>query len=155
MKFIFSIILAFSFQLIFAQADGPYTSNYDTGILKSSGQYKNKKRVGEWKFYYENGLISGVYFYNNGKRQEFTSYFEDGSVKSETKKIGNKFINKKYYKTGSVKSESEERTGYYKAFFETGELQVESTYKDYELVGEWKKYYKNGKIKWLVNYLVN
>lgn len=151
--FLLIAFICFNFQFLIAQEDGPYKEYYDSGELKVEGQYKNKKRIGDWKSYHENGQISGLYSYNNGKRNEEQSYYyEDGTLKSKTEKVGENYITKGYYKSGNLEYEHQLKTGYYKRFLENGALSIEANYVDYQLVGDWKSYYENGTVKWLVTY---
>lgn len=157
MKHFFTIILiALCLNFSFAQdkQDGPFKDYYDSGEIKVEGQYENKKKVGEWKSYHKNGQISRLYSYDKGKlNKEEISYYEDGMVSSKTEKEGDNFVNRAYSKSGRIQHERQVGSGYYKKFFENGNLKIEANYKDYELIDEWKQYYENGEIEWLVTYM--
>jgi len=156
MKSIFTILLVlFSFHLSFSQnyPDGPFKDYYDSGELKVEGQYKNKKRVGAWKSYYKNGQISKLYSYKNGKRNKInTSYYKDGIVKSKTEKIGDEYIGTGFYKSGKLKYKRQVETGYYNGYFESGAIKTEANYLEFDLIDEWKRFYENGQLAWLVTY---
>lgn len=154
MKNLFTILLfLFSIEFLCAQVDGPFEDYYDTGELKLEGQYKNKKRFGDWKSYYKNGQASSVYSYKYGKRnKEYTSHYEDGTLKIKTEKVEGVFIRKEYYESGRLQSENQLKSGYFKGFLENGALEVEANYKDDELSGAWKHYGENGAVEWLVSY---
>ena len=156
MKSIFTILLfLFGIQFSFTQdqPDGPYKDFYDSGELKVEGQYKNKKRIGEWKDYYKNGQVSNLYSFKEGKRnREKTAYYKTGVVSHKTEKTGDDFVNFGYYESGKLKYERQEKTGYYKSFYESGVVDIEAKYIDYDLVGIWKKYYENEQVEWIVTY---
>ncbi|WP_296385540.1 energy transducer TonB [Winogradskyella sp.] len=156
MKSIFVILLLLlSINFSFAQAipNGPFQDYYDSGELKIEGQYKNKKKVGEWKRYYKDGQISRLYSYNKGKlNKEEVSYYKNGKVSNKTEKVGEDYISFGYYKSGELNYEKQQKTGYYKSYYKSGAIDIEANYLEYELVGIWKKHYENGQIKWLVEY---
>ncbi|WP_282031730.1 energy transducer TonB [Winogradskyella eximia] len=158
MKYLFTIILLLlSFQLTLAQntekADGPFKKYYDSGELHLEGEYQSKKPVGTWKSYHKNGQVLSIYSYKNGKRsKEFISYYEDGSLESKIEKEEDTYIKRSYYNSGKLKTLSEVGNGYYKEYLENGKLLIESSYRDYELFGQWKRYYENGQLEWMVVY---
>lgn len=156
MKHLFIFILfILSFQLSIAQdhPDGPYKEYYDSGELKKEGHYKNKKRVGEWKQYYKNGQVSTVYSYNDGKyNKESISYFETGVVSHKTEKENGVYVNFGYYESGKLKYKRQDKSGYFKSYYESGAPEIEAKYFEYDLVGEWIKFYENGEKEWLVTY---
>ena len=156
MKPFFTILLfLFSIQLSLGQdqLDGPYIDYYDSGELKVEGQYKNKKRVGDWKSYHKNGQVSSLYSYKKGKRSKiFTSYYKDGTQKNKTEKIDDEYISTGYYENGKLKYKRQVETGYYIGYFQSGALKLEANYFEWELISEWKRYYENGQLEWLVTY---
>jgi antitoxin component YwqK of YwqJK toxin-antitoxin module len=156
MKNLFTILLfLFSIQFSFAQdkPDGPYKSYYDSGELKTEGQYQNKKRTGDWKNFHKNGQISRLYGYKEGKRnKEYTSYYEDGILKIKVEKEGDVYVTSSFYDSGNLFYKRENETGYYKSYYKNGAVKVEANYVERELVGAWKKYYENGEVEWIVNY---
>lgn len=156
MKYFLVIILfLFTLQFNFAQdqPNGPYQEFYDSGELKKEGHYKNNKRVGNWKRYYKNGQISKDYSYTDGKYNlEAISYYKNGIVSLKTIKEDNVYIRYKYYESGKLKYKRQYKSGYYIGFYESGGKKIEATYLDFDLVGEWKKYYETGELEWSVNY---
>ncbi len=133
--------------------DGPYKKYYKNGQLKTSGQYQNKLRVGDWKSFYETGELSSVYSYTNGKRNKISkSFYKDGTLKYDTKKVGGVFVKKGYYETGNLFFERLLTNGYYKEYFESGALKIESNYLDNQLSGVWKKFFESGEKEWEVTY---
>jgi len=156
MKYIYIIILfLFSIQFSLAQnkPDGPHQEFYDSGELKKEGQYKNNKRIGEWRQYHKNGQVSKAYSYNNGKyNKEQISYFENGIVSNKTKLEDGNFVHFGYYKSGKLSYKRQDKSGYFKSYYESGAKEIEANYFESDLVGEWKKFYENGKLEWLVTY---
>lgn len=157
MKYLFNIILVLiSFQTTLAQnttEDGPYKRFHDSGELMLEGQYKGGKRVGQWIGYYKNGQISNVSTFTDGKKDlPEISYYDDGTLKSKIEKEGNIHVERSYFKSGSLFFERAYKSGYYKEFTEEGSLKIEANYRDFNLYGKWKEYYKSGDVKWSVSY---
>lgn len=48
--------------------DGRYFKYYKSGQLKISGRYKDGKKHREWKFYNQDGAITKIETYKNGKK---------------------------------------------------------------------------------------
>jgi antitoxin component YwqK of YwqJK toxin-antitoxin module len=70
---------------------GIYHEYYKNGNIKVKGVYKNKKRDGDWSYFYENGKLWSYGEYTLGVRNGASSvYFENGVLKME----GNYFNNK-------------------------------------------------------------
>ncbi|OUR92587.1 hypothetical protein A9Q87_05970 [Flavobacteriales bacterium 34_180_T64] len=153
---IFTFLLAF--QISFAQQrneDGPYKDYFETGELKSEGQYLNGKRDGKWINYYESGQISKEYSYSNGNylKMSFKSFYKDGTLKKEIKIEDTYMVSIGYYESGNLKYKRKLDGGFYKEYREDGLLEIEANYVKYDLNGVWKLYHENGKIAWQVNYL--
>lgn len=147
------VLLILLVQVSFAQVDGLFEEHFDDGQLKVQGYYKNKKPVGEWKEYHPNGQLSGMYSYTDGKlNKERISYFDNGTIKSETKKVNDAYIIITYYESGSLFWEMPLSNGFYREYLESGPLVIESNYVDGELSGEWKKFYDTGVLEWVVHY---
>lgn len=154
MKYLLSLVLlVVSLQFASAQKNGPFKDYYESGELKTEGQYKAGKRFGNWKTYHKNGQVSRNYSYKNGKRDKvYTAYFEDGAISNKTEKIGDYHINFGYYESGKLRYKRQIETGYYMSYYESGPLEIEAEYLNNELIGAWKKYYENGELEWLVTY---
>ena len=156
MKYIYIIILfLFSIQFSLAQnkPDGPHQEFYDSGELKKEGQYKNNKRVGEWRQYHKNGQVSKEYSYTDGKYNDASiSYYENGIVSHKTELEDGIYVRFRYYESGNLEYKRQYISGYFKSFYESGAKETEANYFEFELVGEWKKYYESGKLEWLVTY---
>jgi antitoxin component YwqK of YwqJK toxin-antitoxin module len=100
----------------------------DTTKADHEGEYKDGKKVGLWKYYYENGQL--------GKEEEY----KDG------KKVG---LHKTYYKNGQLSCEIEHKDdkAKHKKYHENGQLKEEKKYKNGKLAGLLKIYHENGKLK--------
>ncbi len=151
---IYLTLFLLSTQVSIAQKKGPYEKYYDNGQLKISGQYKSKKRVGEWEEYYESGELYKIYSYTKGKRNfEKKSYFKNGNLKSKSNKIGNDKFYTEFFENGSLFIEQVIKNGYYKEYYESGELKNLGNYIDWQLSGVWKRFFKSGKTEWEVDYI--
>jgi len=148
----FSLVMCFT-HLLVAQKDGKFEDFFEDGQLKTSGQYKNKKRIGEWKSYYKTGELLSVYSYSKGKKNKvYKVFYKDGSLKRETKKIDGVFVNKGFYESGNLFFERLLKNGYYKEYYDSDVLKVESNYIDNQLNGIWKLFYPTGELEWQVAY---
>lgn len=80
---------------IFTYSDGAYQSYndissgiqkgfYPSGQLKYTGTETNKKKEGQWMWYYEIGQVQSIYHYTNDSLVgTFTEYHEDGVLKEK------------------------------------------------------------------------
>lgn len=147
------LVVSLQFSLAQDHPDGAYKDYYSSGELFIEGQYKNQKRVGEWKQYHLNGEVSRIYSYTDGKlNEEEVYYFDDGIISIEVVKVDNDYIRYGYYESGKLKYERKEDSGYYKGFYEDGQLKTEANYIENELSGKWKSYDENGNLIWVVTY---
>lgn len=103
---------------------------YDDGSLKQTGQYKNGKKTGTWKYYLKNGKISEVSNYRNGVAHgPYKYYFDTGEIEE----FGN-------YDNGQPH-------GKYESFYRPGKLEKKGTYDNGKEVGVWiKNEYSGGKL---------
>ena len=64
---------------------GPWKEFYESSELYAEGNYKDGKRVGEWKFYYKDGKPEQSGKYNNNGRPEgvWRWFYESGNLKRE------------------------------------------------------------------------
>ena len=127
---------------------------YKSGELKIEGQTIGGKRFGEWKNYYKNSQVSRIYSYNKGKlNKENVYYYKNGIIKSKTEKVNSQYVRFTYYESGKLKTEENLDKGEFKSFYEDGgSLDVLASKKKNEIVGVWKKHFRNGGVEWLVNY---
>jgi len=69
-----------------------------------------------------------------------------------------KKVKKEYYPNGKLKKEYQYNKdgladGYYKKYYDNGDIFVKSAYKNGKLEGLGRTYYKNGQVEWEVNYI--
>ena len=103
--------------------------NQKSNKLIYEGEYKNKKKNGKGKEYYENGKVKFEGEYLNGKRLKGTGYYNEGSVNLVIEKNGKA---KEFYKKGEKlfigKYSNGERNGSGKEYFKNGKLYFNGDY---------------------------
>jgi antitoxin component YwqK of YwqJK toxin-antitoxin module len=133
--------------------NGPYEQYYETGELKTKGQYINRKRAGVWKDFYKSGVLKELYRYKNGKK-DFVSklFFENGNLKSENIFIDGKKHSREYYETGPLFYDKCRAKGYANDYYENGNLKIERPIVEGELSGVCKHFDETGMKTWEVLY---
>ena len=109
--------------------NGVYKEYYANGTLKEETPYRFGRKQGPEKQYYEEGSLSIIKEYKDGKARISRQYYPSGELMVET------FYDEDGYAHGLAR-------GYYK----DGKLKRETIYKN----GKWKQrkeYYKDGKLK--------
>ncbi|MFZ4785681.1 MAG: hypothetical protein ACOYLH_09395 [Flavobacteriales bacterium] len=102
----------------------------EIGIKFAEGMIEKENRVGEWKFYYPNGVLKEINNYKDGELDgKATSYHENGKVSSEM-----------YYEKGLAQ-------GYYREYNQIGTITEEGYYEDSQLHGPITAYYNNGQLR--------
>ena len=98
----------------------------------SIGKYDNDEKIGEWKWYYENGKLKtiGNYDEEGGEIGEWKRYYKNGQLRVYTL----------YDSDGYAQGE-------WKWYYEDGQIWTDGKYYDGAKIGEWKWYYENGKLK--------
>ena len=112
------------------------------------------------KTYHSNGNIAQEQIWKNDKLTHIVSYYDNGNMAAETDTSDVDLNSNEVIKDGVLKSYYEngnlQETSYYKdgklegiqiAYYENGSLKSESTYKNGKLNGMVKSYYENGKIQ--------
>ncbi|WP_290697692.1 toxin-antitoxin system YwqK family antitoxin [Lacinutrix sp.] len=133
-----------------------YKKHYDNGQLSVTGQFKNGKRIGEWKAFYENGVLKEILHHDENEKVvgEKKTYYENGVLKFRANYENNFLIgNGKYFhKNGQLSEigpyEHGKPTGIWKFYFENGNLKKSGEVineKNYN--GLWKYYHENGQLK--------
>lgn len=135
--------------------NGEYHKYYENGRVAEHLFYQDGKFNGKQTVYYANGLLKNEYGYNNGvfEGQE-TGYYETGKLSYKVPVVAGKFQGTylKYYENGNPEKTIEfnkgMKTGSYKEFFRYPKEAVsnEGMFENDYASGEWKSYYKNGKI---------
>jgi antitoxin component YwqK of YwqJK toxin-antitoxin module len=133
---------------------GKFEYFYINGNLKSSENYIEGNKNGEFLSYYENSKMSSKKYFNNNEIDSISeSYYESGNIKSSFFYVKGKSVGKhtKYLENGKIEStteyfsSSEEQIE--KEFYETGEIYILKKYKSNKLVDTFQVFYQNGKLK--------
>lgn len=137
---------------------GQWKNYYNTGELKSKGNYQNNVQEGKWIFYFKNGKIEQEGEFSNGRfNGKWVWYHEDGTVKRDEE-----FYNGKeegyiveYNEYGEVITEGEyydgEKEGEW--LYEAGDHIEKGAYVIGLRDGKWKYYYDNDQLKYEGNYI--
>lgn len=152
---------------------------YTTNQLKRKTRYLDHLKHGEAKAYYQNGNIYQDELYKNGKKDGVQrAYYENGNLQYESSMMNDKFygFSKTYYSNAKQKSiinyNRYEQVVYIKTFrldgkvlkdmrrgsgveniyFDSGELQFQTTYFK-GVKTKQVEYSENGKIKKQISYL--
>ena len=108
---------------------------YENGKISVIGSFKNGKGEGEWKWHRLNGNLEKIGSFKNGKQEgEWKLYYENGKLK-----IIENFKNGK-------------QEGEWKIYYENGKLHEIGNYKNGFREGEWKGYHKNGNLYQIGNF---
>ncbi len=118
---------------------GPFLQYYPNGQLKEKGKYNEAKKVGQWNYYNQNGRISSLRSYKNGKLDGVSSNFS-----SDTGILISKII----YQNGKIKD------GTYEYFDKDGNLSSVTNFKGGVKFGSEQviNYWDNGRIKSDITY---
>lgn len=135
----FLIILFLSTHLIACsqQPNKEYKKYWENGKLNELGQLDGDgKKTGEFKFYYEDGILHAKVNYMKGSANGKSSnyHWRSGKLWDEGKYIEG------------------EKTGEWKNYYETGELSSITNYVNGEKSGECKYFYQSGKLWQIGNY---
>ncbi|MDX1799092.1 MAG: hypothetical protein R3255_10620 [Candidatus Lokiarchaeia archaeon] len=171
-RFIYSILillLSFSFysQEKINQTDskgkkqGVWIKNYEgTNKKRYKGEFKDDIPVGKFYYYYDTGEIAAVsVFEEEGKVTYTRTYYTNGNLMATGKYINQvkdsvwwfftedkKMLSRENYKLGKLEGE---RYVYFPTDPETEKSIIReiTTYKNGLKNGQWKQYYKNGKVE--------
>jgi len=155
---------------------GPWKEFYDTGELRSEGNYKNGLREGDWIFYYRDGKEEqrGGYYkgkpegdwkwtYNNGqtwREESFIEGYEEG-LAVEYNDTG-KVVSKGNYLSGEREGDwiidlgdhreegkyvAGQKQGMWKAYFPSGKVKFEGKYEQGRESGTHTEYYESGQVR--------
>ena len=162
--------------------NGKYIEYYKNGQIKVQGSYKDGKRDGEFKAFLRNGKSAGSVFYKDGRLIKSTlvnsmkdnasfslvtdkSYdlnlYEIITEESKNKLLEGYLIFKKdglfngekreYYEEGDIQSVSPFKNnvadGIFITYYQNGNIKVKNTYKNGNEEGEGLFYYENGQLE--------
>lgn len=131
--------------------EGKFTYFYNSGLVKSEGEYFNNRQNGKWNFYYESHFSEQVGYFSNGYfNGEWKWFYPDSSLL----RIEN-FINGKrnglyieLYPKGDTLTRgsyvNDVKTGLW--YFNYGDVNETGLYKNDLKEGIWKSYYANGNL---------
>jgi antitoxin component YwqK of YwqJK toxin-antitoxin module len=154
---------------------GKWKSFYEDGSLMTEGNYKHGLKHGYFKEYdIEGNLLSAAKYLDDIKQVNVaelkkldvqTEYYPSGKVRiratykddrpegvwreyDEEGKIEKSYIYKNGIVIGEgIVTENGEKDGFWKEFYENGQLRAEGNYNKDRKTGEWKFYHRNGKIE--------
>lgn len=155
---------------------GKWMTFYSDYTLKSECTYLNDMKHGFERIYKKNGDLISLLKYDKGdlvkeveelsKIREKTLYNSDGlgfstggydennvphGVHRKMDSLG-RVVSSKIYSNGKVVGEgivekNGLKNGFWKEYYQTGELKSEGKYKNNTKIGEWKYYHKNGQLE--------
>lgn len=130
---------------------------YISGKLQMTGYYSSldpEMKEGEFVYYHENGTISKMSRYENGKIDGCVSwYYEDGTLRETgcykngvaTGKHETYFANGNLKSKGNYEKDRKEETWTY--WFKNGQIKAQGNYKKDHKTGMWKYWHKNSQLK--------
>ena len=122
----------------------------------SEGTYLNDRKNGEWIMYYKDGVTPKIKgrFKNNRPSGSYERFDTDGRLKEKGTFNKNRHKTKttSYWENGNISrefdyNENGKLHGKAKAFFETGELELEITYANGVVIDTVKRYYSDGGLR--------
>ncbi|PWB26027.1 toxin-antitoxin system YwqK family antitoxin [Flavobacterium sp. HTF] len=160
------------FKYVSGREEGYFESHYLNGKIAEQGQYKKGFKDGLWKTFYDDGTLkfTGKYISKNPQLKDSTHtyFYPNGKLKkieyykiTESKHVRSLLMDhrvgtwKTYYENGNIKEstdygDEEERTqknGKYLSYYENGNVETEALYSGGWLIGVYKSFYENGKLK--------
>ena len=149
-SFILILLLASCFVTFAEKGDTiSFEEHYSDGKIATKG-YKNKDkiRIGQWTWYFDNGntLLKGQYNEKGYKVGLWQWFYNDGSLQKQEVFSGNGedkafYDNKQLYY--SCKVIDGKRQGDYKEYHKNGKIKMQGSYKDDELEGKVKWWHAN------------
>ncbi len=162
---------------------GKWVTFYPNGVIHTEEYYNAGIKNGYFKEYSPDGNLLGVVKYVNGQLMKDAAevkkldikkdYYSSGSVKRMGSYYNNvrEGITREYSPEGKITAaevyehgidtsdviidEQGLRQGLCKNYYETGELKAQGKYVNGLKIGEWKYFYKNGKVEQVGTYLKN
>jgi antitoxin component YwqK of YwqJK toxin-antitoxin module len=134
----------------YKKADGPYEQKSGDGKIEITGEHKNQKQHGTWKFYDNNGKVLKMETYKEGVLEgPYENYNENGTPDEKGAYAnGNKSgVWTKYDSDGSVKEEVTYKNGEYDGkttSYVGGKKRYEWNYVNGKQDGEQKNYSDRG-----------
>ncbi len=129
---------------------GKWQEFFETGELKSEGNYKDNKHIGQWKFYFQNGKLEQIGNYNNkGNVEGFWKwYYSNGEIHREESFLDGLSDGKliEYSDSGMVITEGSYIDGIENGLWKLnyGDFKEIGKYVDGKKDSLWKSWYNNG-----------
>lgn len=133
---------------------GSWSKKDTLGNLVYTGQFKDDKPVGEFKYFYQNGQLRTLLNYAvDGNTSSCINYYLSGLKMAEGKYFGKQKDGNWIYMNEQGEVASEETyakgvpAGSWKVYYEEKKLMEEFSYIAGKKEGKWKQYFPNGGIK--------
>lgn len=133
---------------------GPWIRVHENGSIYYTGQFKNDKPYGVFKYYFDSGeLMARHEFVEDHTKVQAEIYYKNGALQSEGIYINQKkdsvwnFYNRDDDLLRKESYKNDLLDGPTKVYYSSGELLEESTYENDKREGDWKMYYDNGNVK--------
>jgi antitoxin component YwqK of YwqJK toxin-antitoxin module len=99
------------------------------GAVLGEGKYVNQKKVGQWKYYDDQTVLSSLENYIEGKLTDISKiYFLNGTLAAE------------------IPYENGLKSGSFVEYFSDGNVRMKGTYQDNTYTGEYIQYFADGKV---------
>ncbi|MDA3882024.1 MAG: tetratricopeptide repeat protein [Bacteroidales bacterium] len=142
---------------------GAWEYYHTNGRIRSSGNFVDGEREGEWEWLYANtGTIDESITYKDGSLNgKHRTYREDGSLKSEAEFVDGKYSGHYYFFSrygdtlSDVMLEEGVRNGEFLSYYPNGTLKEQAFFKDGDLDSTNTIYFPNGNIKSTASYTEN
>ena len=145
-------------------------SYFENANPKSEEHYKRGKKIGVWKYYYENKQLQSIGFFKNDFQDStYTEWFSNGNINKTGNFKNDKEVGtwKYYYENGQLKEEASfddkgkklitfidkagkqiitNGNGFLINYFDNGAKRAEGNYENGYEKGEWKFYTPNGEL---------
>lgn len=125
---------------------GEYKAYFEDGILRAQGEFSRNVMVGEWRIYYPDSKLMSVTRYKKGKLVYFDAW-DQNSIQVIKAGTG---TDVQYYPSGKKKSVITYKKylpdGTWLFWFENGVMQSEMHYMEGKATGVWKYWDRSGVI---------
>jgi len=123
--------------------------SFNSEHLRAEEMYKNDKKNGVSKYYFDNGRLNSEITYLNDKKNGISKlYKSQGWHPSEP----NNFQNFNHWLESETMYKNDKKDGLFRSYFLQGELAQEGNYKDGQMVGVWREWNHMGKLKMETTY---
>lgn len=130
--------------------EGPYTIYYPGNQKAREGHYRNNVMVGVWKFWHPNGRLqdSGLII-NNHTEGNWKSWHPNGQLQvdchyREARLPQEKNLLAMQTDAATAPPYRGIRTGTYRSWYTTGQLEAEGAFEHNYMSGTWRWYHENG-----------